>query len=81
MYMLKLGREYMANPNQDSKRKKSLQNDCAYMAINKASSHEDFGHMNHDQSPFLFVDDFGVKYVRKEHADHLIATLKEHYEI
>ena len=27
------------------------------------------------------VDDFGVKYVGKEHADHLIAVLKEHHKI
>ena len=29
----------------------------------------------------LCVDDFGVKYVGKQHADHLIAVLKEHYTI
>ena len=28
----------------------------------------------------LVVDDFGVKYVGKEHADHLIQTLRKHYE-
>ena len=27
------------------------------------------------------VDDFGVKYVGKEHADHLLQLLKEKYEI
>jgi hypothetical protein len=27
------------------------------------------------------VDDFGVKYVGKEHADHLIQTLQTHYTI
>jgi hypothetical protein len=27
------------------------------------------------------VDNFGVKYVGKEHADHLIRTLKKHYKI
>ena len=26
------------------------------------------------------VDDFGIKYEGKEHADHLIAALKRHYE-
>ena len=30
---------------------------------------------------FLVVDDFGVKYVGQEHADHLIAALKDTYEI
>ena len=29
----------------------------------------------------LIVDDFGVKYVGKEHADHLISVLNEHYTI
>ena len=29
----------------------------------------------------LVVDDFGVKYVGKEHADHLVRVLKEQYEI
>ena len=29
----------------------------------------------------LVVDDFGVKYVGKEHARQLISVLKEHYEI
>ncbi len=27
----------------------------------------------------LVVDDFWVKYVGKEHADHLITTLRQHY--
>ena len=29
----------------------------------------------------LIVDDFGVKYVGKEHADHLIKFIKENYEV
>ena len=29
----------------------------------------------------LVVDDFGVKYVGKEHADHLMAALEESYEV
>ena len=29
----------------------------------------------------LVVDDFGIKYVGREHAMHLISILKEHYEI
>ena len=38
----------------------------------------------HDTRPISFtliVDDFGVKYVGKENADHLINVLKEHYEV
>ena len=29
----------------------------------------------------LVVDDFGVKYVGKEHADHLVSVIKENYEV
>ena len=29
----------------------------------------------------LIVDDFGVKYVGKEHADHLVSVIKENYEV
>eukprot|EP00804_Cyclotella_cryptica_P029977 CCRYP_013432-RA/>CCRYP_013432-RA protein AED:0.36 eAED:0.36 QI:0/-1/0/1/-1/1/1/0/370 len=42
------------------------------------------GFWTHDWQPICFVlcvDDFGVKYVGKEHADNLIQTLKGHYEI
>jgi hypothetical protein len=27
------------------------------------------------------VDDFGIKYIGKEHIMHLIKVLKEHYEV
>ena len=42
------------------------------------------GFWTHSWGPICFalcVDDFGVKYVGKSHADHLIKTLMEHYEI
>ena len=29
----------------------------------------------------LVVDDFGMKYVRKEHAEHLVSVIKENYEV
>jgi hypothetical protein len=29
----------------------------------------------------LVVDDFGVKYVGKEHAEHLLTTLEQHYKV
>ena len=29
----------------------------------------------------LVVDDFGVKYFGREHADHLLSVLKEHYKV
>ena len=29
----------------------------------------------------LIADDFGIEYVEKRHAKHLLATLKEHYTI
>jgi hypothetical protein len=38
----------------------------------------------HQTRPIAFtlvVDDFGVKYVGKEHADHLIQCIKEMYEL
>ena len=38
----------------------------------------------HEWRPISFtlvVDNFGVKYIGKEHAMHLIKTLKEHYEV
>ena len=42
------------------------------------------GFWTHEWRPISFsliVDDFGVKYVREEHAKHLIGVLKEHYDI
>jgi hypothetical protein len=42
------------------------------------------GIWTHDSRPISFtlvVDDFGIKYVGKEHALHLLNILKEHYEI
>ena len=38
----------------------------------------------HEWRPIQFslvADDFGVKYVGKEHAKHLVDALEEHYEI
>ena len=41
------------------------------------------GLWTHEMRPisFTLVDDFGVKYVGKENAMHLICILKQHYEI
>ena len=42
------------------------------------------GLWKHEWRPITFtlvVDDFGVKYVGKEHADHLIACIKEKYQL
>ena len=42
------------------------------------------GLWRHKWRPILFcliVDDFGIKYVDKRHADHLRNTLLKHYEI
>ena len=42
------------------------------------------GLWTHESRPISFsliVDDFGVKYIGKEHADHLIAVLKEFYVV
>ena len=29
----------------------------------------------------LVVDDFGIKYIRRQHAEHLIGVLKEFYKV
>jgi hypothetical protein len=42
------------------------------------------GVWRHDTKPVTFtlvVDDFGIKYLGKENADHLLNALKEHYEV
>jgi hypothetical protein len=42
------------------------------------------GIWTHDTRPILFslvVDDFGVKYVGREHAEHLMACIKKKYNI
>jgi hypothetical protein len=36
-------------------------------------------HVSHPISFTLIVNDFGIKYVGKEHADHLIASIKSTY--
>ena len=41
------------------------------------------GLWKHKSRPIMFnlcVDDFGIKYVGREHANHLIASLEKHYE-
>ncbi len=42
------------------------------------------GYWKHDWRPISFtlvMDDFGVKYIGKEHVHHLTQTPKQHYEI
>jgi hypothetical protein len=42
------------------------------------------GLWTHDWRPISFslvVDDFGVKYVGEEHANHLVNAIKEHYDV
>ena len=42
------------------------------------------GMWTHEWRPVYFtlvVDDFGLKYVGKEHADHLIKCIQENYDI
>ena len=42
------------------------------------------GYWKHEWRPISFtlvVDDFGVKYIGKKHAMHLIKTLTEHYKV
>ena len=42
------------------------------------------GRFTHKTRPLWFtlvVDDFGVKYVGKQHAEHLMSILKQHYDM
>ena len=48
----------------------------------KSPTHLEYGNMYHAPIAFaLVVDDFGVKYVRKKHVDHLVNALKKNYKI
>ena len=51
------------------------------MATTKVTRLQIFGSMTPVFSFTLIVDDFGVKCVGNENADHLINVLKEHYEV
>ena len=45
--------------------------------------HQTSGLWKHKWHPILFslvIDNFGIKYVGKQHADHLIAAIKENYD-
>jgi hypothetical protein len=44
-------------------------------------THGMWRHKMHHITFTLLVDYFGVKYVGKEHADHLLNSLKQHYEV
>jgi hypothetical protein len=47
-------------------------------------THHTHGRWTHDTRPISFslvVDDFGVKYVGREHAEHLMACIKKNYNI
>jgi len=53
------------------------------MAIDKVQSRQAYGNWKHDTHPISFtlcVDDFGVKYVGREHAEHLKNVLNENYK-
>jgi hypothetical protein len=40
-----------------------------------------FRHTDHDVTFTLVVDDFGIKYQRREHALHLLAAIREEYQV
>jgi hypothetical protein len=47
-------------------------------------THHTHGQWKHDTHPISFslvVDDFGVKYVGREHAEHLMECIKKNYNI
>ena len=57
-------------------------NDCKSTATKQSKVTPGF--LKHKWRPIAFslvVDNFGVKYVGKEHADHLTAALKQDYEL
>ena len=64
-----------------------LSNKILEERLNKASYYQcptTPGLWRHKWRPILFyliVDDFGIEYVNKRHADHLRNILLEHYEI
>ena len=53
------------------------------MDTTRAALYWDCGNMNQgpQYSRQQYVDDFGVKYVNKEDAEHLMSVLKQNYEI
>ncbi len=64
-----------------------LANELLEKRLNKRGYHQSKlvpGLWTHDTRPIQFtlvVDDFGVKYVGEEHAQHLKTTLEEHYKL
>ena len=64
-----------------------LANELLEQHLNKHGYFESklvLGLWKHTASPISFtlvVDDFGVKYVEKEHVEHLMTVLQEHYQI
>ena len=53
------------------------------MGTSRVKSFKASGLMNGNRSSLraLVVDDFGVKYCGKEHAEHLMGVSREHYEV
>jgi hypothetical protein len=50
------------------------------MVAPTAKQHFGCGHMSGVQSPFsLVVDNFGVKYIGEEHAQHVLQTVQKYY--
>ena len=64
-----------------------LANELLEERLNKAGYHQSKlvpGLWTHEWRPIQFtlvVDDFGVKYVGREHAEHLQRTIAEHYKV
>ncbi len=58
----------------------SSKNNSTNMATNKTTSHRASGNMTGSLSCSLCVDNFGIKYVGREHANHLAKILEEHYK-
>ncbi len=46
----------------------------------KAPSHQAYGDTIFARYRSLCIDDFGIKYIGREHVEHLLGILKEHYK-
>ena len=65
---------------QESLPKNNLSVSLRATAIPLFPTHPDYGNTNGTPSPSAWSYDFSIKYIGKEHADHLIQCLCNHYE-
>ena len=81
-FMSRSGAEYMDCRTQASLLNSCSKNNYKSIATSRAKLRQVFRNTSGVLSRFfLVVDDFCLKYVGKEHADHLIAVLKQGYDL